>query len=41
MVGAIVSCCAFGFGLVYGSPLIVFAAVALGYCVVLGSVDYE
>lgn len=41
MFGAIVSVFSFGFGLIYGSPAIVFFAVSLGYCVVLGSVDYE
>jgi hypothetical protein len=39
MFGAIVSCCAFGFGLIYGSPVIVFAAVSLGYCVALSGVE--
>lgn len=40
MFGAIVSVFAFGFGLVYGSPVIVFAAVSLGYCIVLSEMGY-
>lgn len=41
MVGAIVSVFAFGFGLVYGSPVIVFASVWLAYCVVLSGVECD
>ena len=41
MFAAIVAMFSFGFGLIYGSPVIVFASVWLAYFVVLGSVDYE
>ncbi len=39
MFAAIVSAFSFGFGLFYGSPVIVFASVWLAYFVALAGVD--
>jgi hypothetical protein len=39
MFPALVAAFAFGFGLIYGSPVIVFASVWLAYFVALAGVD--
>ena len=39
MFAAIIAAFSFGFGLVYGSPVIVFASVWLAYFIALAGVD--